>query len=274
MSDMSVSFEQAGIPAGVIVHGVDFADIGDDVFAQLHKAFLTHHVLCIRGSEISQQQHLDFAARWGKVHQHPYVPSIEGFPGMMMIFQVHAITETWHSDTTHVLAPPKITTLVARNIPPLGGDTAFANQHLAYESLSPAMRTTLDQLYAVHYGTDLAYEQGVDAKALRHAHPVVVMHDESGLRSLYVNADYTRHFLGWTEDESRDLLGFLYAQATRHELIYRHRWEPGDFLMWDNRIVQHRVIADHGSATRELNRVTLHGDPMSGPAGSSFKYED
>jgi len=83
MSDMSVSFEQAGIPAGVIVHGVDFADIGDDVFAQLHKAFLTHHVLCIRGSEISQQQHLDFAARWGKVHQHPYVPSIEGFPGMM-----------------------------------------------------------------------------------------------------------------------------------------------------------------------------------------------
>lgn len=270
---MSVSFEQAGIPAGVIVRGVDFTDIDGATFESLHKAFLAHHVLCIRGSEISRQQHLDFAARWGTVHQHPYVPSIEGYPGMMMIHQVTAITETWHSDTTHVLAPPKITTLVARNIPPLGGDTAFANQHLAYQSLSPSLRSMLDGMYAVHYGTDLAYTQGVDATQLRHAHPVVIEHDESGLRGLYVNADYTRHFAGWTPEESRPLLEMLYAQATKLEFMYRHRWEPGDFLMWDNRIVQHRVVADHGTATRELNRVTLHGDPMRGPAGSSYKYE-
>ena len=107
---MAVSFEQAGVPAGVIATGVDFTDIDDETFASLHKAFLDNHVLCIRGSEISQQQQLDFAARWGKVHQHPYVPHIEGYPGMMMIFQVHPITETWHADTTHALAPPKITT--------------------------------------------------------------------------------------------------------------------------------------------------------------------
>jgi taurine dioxygenase len=270
---MSITFEQAGVPAGVIVHGVDFADIDAETFGSLHKAFLAHHVLCIRGSEITQQQHLDFAARWGTVHQHPYVPSIEGYPGMMMIYQVSPITETWHADTTHVLAPPKITTLVARDIPPIGGDTAFANQHLAYMALSESMRQMLDGMYAVHYGTDLAYSQGVDATQLRHAHPVVVEHDESGLRGLYVNADYTRHFAGWTDEESRALLQFLYAQGSKLEFMYRHRWQPGDFLMWDNRIVQHRVVHDHGTATRELNRVTLHGEPMRGPAGTSYKYE-
>ena len=270
---MAVSFEQAGVPAGVVVTGVDFTQIDDETFASLHEAFLHHHVLCIRGSEITQQQHLDFAARWGKVHQHPYVPHIEGYPGMMMIFQVHPITETWHADTTHALAPPKITTLVAREIPALGGDTGFANQNLAYESLSAALRELLDGLYAVHYGTDLAYEQGVDAMALRSAHPVVIEHDETGERALYVNADYTRHFAGWTESESKPLLDFLFAQATRLEFMYRHRWQPGDFIMWDNRSVQHRVVADHGSATRQLNRVTLHGDPMRGPAGSSYPYE-
>lgn len=271
---MDIRFEQAGVPAGVIVHGVDFTNIDAETFDALHEAFLAHHVLCIRGSEITPQQHLDFAARWGTVHQHPYVPSIEGYPGMMMIYQVSPITETWHADTTHVLAPPKITTLVARDIPALGGDTAFANQHLAYMSLSEGMRSMLDGMYAVHYGTDLAYSQGVDATKLRHAHPVVIEHDESGLRGLYVNADYTRHFAGWTEEESRPLLELLYAQATKLEFMYRHRWQAGDYVMWDNRIVQHRVVHDHGTATRELNRVTLHGEPMRGPAGTSYKYED
>lgn len=270
---MAVRFERAGVPAGVIVHDVDFANIDGETFGALHQAFLDHHVLCIRGAEISQQQHLDFAARWGKIHQHPYVPSIEGYPGMMMIYQVHTITETWHADTTHVLAPPKITTLVARDIPKLGGDTAFSNQHLAYEALSPALKETLEGLYAVHYGTDLAYSQGVDATQLRHAHPVVVEHDESGKKSLYVNANYTRHFVGWTEEESQPLLSFLFKRAETLEYMYRHRWQAGDYIMWDNRIVQHRVVADHGKATRELNRVTLHGDPMKGPVGLSYKYE-
>jgi taurine dioxygenase len=270
---VDLQFETAGIPAGVIATGVDFASIDDATFAALHKAFLDHHVLCIRGCDITQQQHLDFAARWGKVHQHPYVPHIEGYPGMMMIYQVHAITETWHADTTHGFAPPKITTLVARDIPTLGGDTAFANQQLAYQSLSPALREVLDGLYAVHYGTDLAYEQGLDATKLRHAHPVVIEHDETGARSLYVNANYTRHFVGWTEPESAPLLHFLFEQSQRLEYMYRHRWQAGDYLMWDNRAVQHRVVADHGNATRQLNRVTLHGDPMRGPAGSSYPYE-
>jgi taurine dioxygenase len=135
------------------------------------------------------------------------------------------------------------------------------------------MQATLDQLFAVHYGTDLAYQEGVDATQLRHAHPVVIEHEETGERALYVNSDYTRHFAGWTPSESKDLLAFLYAQGSQHEYVYRHRWSPGDYLMWDNRIVQHRVIADHGSATRKLHRVTLHGDPMRGPAGTSYKYE-
>lgn len=270
---MGIVIEQAGIVAGVIATGVDFTDVDDESFSILHKAFLDHHVLCIRGSEITPQQHLDFAARWGNVYQHPYVPHIDGYPGMMLIHQVHPITETWHADTTHSYAPPKITTLVARDIPPLGGDTAFANQHSAYDALGDGLRAVLDDLFAVHYGTELAYEAGLDAAVIRHAHPVVVEHDETGARSLYVNADYTRHFAGWSEAESAPLMQFLFDQATRLEFMYRHRWQAGDFIMWDNRIVQHRVVADHGSATRMLQRVTLNGDPMRGPAGASYLYE-
>ncbi|HEV8297183.1 MAG TPA: TauD/TfdA family dioxygenase [Acidimicrobiales bacterium] len=259
---MAISIEQVGVSAGALARGVDFAAIDDGVFDALHKAFLDHHVLCIRGSSISPEQQLAFARRWGTVLVHPYVPSIEGHPGLMQVYQRHVITETWHADVTFAPRPPKITMLVAEELPALGGDTTFANQHIAFESLSAGMRSTLEGMRAVHYGTELAKDAGLEQEQVMHSHPVVISHPHTGRRALYVNGNYTRHFDGWTIDESRPLLEYLWAHCSTIDFTYRHRWEQGDLLMWDNRSVQHRVIADHGTARRILRRVTIEGDPL------------
>jgi taurine dioxygenase len=259
---MAISIERVGACAGAVARDVDFDAIDDSAFDLLRKAFLDHHVLCIRGSDISPDQQLAFGRRWGNVLVHPYVPSIDGYPGIMQVYQRHTITETWHADVTFAPRPPKITMLVAQELPALGGDTAFANQHIAYEQLSEGLRATLDTLRAVHYGTELAQQAGLDAQQVTHSHPVVITHPETGRRALYVNGNYTRHFEGWTEAESRPLLDHLWTYCATIDFTYRHRWQPGDLLMWDNRSVQHRVIADHGAARRILNRVTIEGDPL------------
>jgi taurine dioxygenase len=180
----------------------------------------------------------------------------------MEIYQVHPITETWHADVTFSPHPPKITMLVARELPALGGDTTFANQHLAYDRLSDGLKATLATMRAVHYGTELAKDAGLGQEQVTHSHPVVIHHPETGRAALYVNGNYTRHFEGWTEDESRPLLAYLYAHCSSIDLTYRHRWDPGDLVMWDNRSVQHRVVGDHGTARRILHRVTIEGDAL------------
>jgi taurine dioxygenase len=258
---------QAGT-IGALVYGVDIAatlrdapERADALVADLRAALLEHLVICIRGqSGLDSAGQLEFARRWGTVLVHPYVPSIEGYPGLMNIYQATTITETWHADTTHVAAPPAMTMLLARVIPPAGGDTMFANQYAAYESLSDGLKATLRTLKAVHYGTELAKQAGVSQDAVTHAHPVVRTHPETGRLGLFVNGNYVRHFEGWTEAESAPLLQYLYAQASRAEFTWRHHWQVGDLLIWDNRCTQHCVVNDTGGAERILHRVTIEGD--------------
>jgi taurine dioxygenase len=253
---------QAGA-CGAIVTGVDVASVDDDTFEELHDAFLEHHVLAFRDQVLTPEQQLAFASRWGEVFVHPYVPSIEGHPGIMEIYQMVDITETWHADVTFAERPPKITMLYARIIPEVGGDTMFASQHRAYEELSSGMQSMLQTLRAVHYGTERARDANLEPQQVTCAQPVVITHPETGRRALYVNGNYTRHFENMTERESRPLLEFLYAHASQPEYTYRHRWQVGDLVMWDNRSVQHRGVHDHGSAERRMHRVTIQGDRLS-----------
>jgi taurine dioxygenase len=203
---------------------------------------------------------LAFAARWGEIVVHPYVPSIEGYPGIMRIYDPNPVTVTWHADTTHLKAPPALTLLLARVLPPYGGDTMFSNACLAYEGLSAGLRATIDRLRAVHRGTALAAEAGLDRDAVTAVHPVVRTHPETGRRALFVNANYVSEIEGWTPEESEPLLRHLYDQIGRPEYTWRHRWQPGDLLIWDNRCTQHAVVGDTGGAERTLHRVTIAGD--------------
>ena len=251
---------QAGA-VGAYIHGVDLARPVDAAhFARLHAALLEHHVICIRDQDLSSEQQLEFAARWGRIFVHPYVKPIEGYPGIMEVYDPHPITTTWHSDTTHSKTPPRMSLLLARRVPAYGGDTMFANQHLAFEELSLALRRVLEGLRAVHYGTELAQsEKGLTPQEVTAVHPVVRRHPDTGRKALFVNGDYTRHFEGMTEEESRPLLEFLFSRASRPEYTWRHHWRIGDLLLWDNASVQHAVVPDVAKGERSLHRVTIEG---------------
>lgn len=247
---------------GAMITGVDLRrGVDDGTFAELRRAFLAYGVICIRGqAELTPEGQLEFARRWGEISIHPYVPSIEGYPGIMRIYDPNPVTQTWHADTTHSAAPPALTLLLARTLPPVGGDTMWASASAAYEGLSDGLRATLGGLRAVHAGTSLAAEAGLDADAVTAVHPVVRTHPETGRRAIFVNGNYTKHIEGWTEEESAPLLSYLYAQVGRPEYTYRHRWEVGDLVIWDNRCTQHSVVGDTGGAERVLHRVTIAGD--------------
>ncbi|NUP31768.1 MAG: hypothetical protein HOU01_08630 [Streptomycetaceae bacterium] len=254
--------ERLSSALGALVTGVDLAtDTSDATVERLQELFLEHQVLCIRGQQaMTPQRQLDFAARWGEISVHPYVPSIDGYPGLMKIYDPNPVTQRWHADTTHAAAPPALSMLLARILPPIGGDTMWADAYAAYEGLSPGLRHTLDGLRAVHRGTELAGDAGLDRAAVTQTHPVARTHPVTGRKALFVNGDYTSHFEGWTVEESAPLLAYLYAQVARPELVYRHRWQVGDLVIWDNRCTQHAVVGDTGGAERVLHRVTIAGD--------------
>ena len=252
---------QAGA-LGAYITGIDLSrPVDDATFERLRAAFLEHHVVCFRDQDVTSEQQLAFAARWGKIFVHPYVPPIEGYPGIMEVYDPHPITTTWHQDTTHSKTPPRMSLLLARRVPAYGGDTMFANQHLAFEELSPALQRLLEGLRAVHSGTEMAQaEKGLTPQEVTAVHPVVRRHPDTGRKALFVNADYTRHFEGMTEEESRPLLELLFDRASRPAYTWRHHWREGDLLLWDNASVQHAVVPDVGKGERSLHRVTIEGD--------------
>ena len=156
--------------------------------------------------------------------------------------------------------PPKLTMLYALEAPELGGDTAFANQELAYAQLTPALRGVLDGLAAVHSAEGLARLYGQDPReAPRATHPVVRTHDDTGARSLYVCRAFTQRFAGMRTEESRGLLEFLFGHSARPDFQARHHWSQGDLVMWDNRSVLHYAVHDHGDAPRTIDRVQVEG---------------
>jgi taurine dioxygenase len=175
----------------------------------------------------------------------------------------------WHSDTTYLERPPMASMLYAIEIPPYGGDTLFASQYLAYETLSDAYRKMLEGLTGISSSLkadasrtreDRLRAAGVEHKALIAEHPVVRTHPETGRKALYVNVGHTTHFKGLTEDESRPLLVFLFQHQVRPEFTCRFRWEPGSLAFWDNRCTQHNPVNDYQGFRRIMHRVTLAGD--------------
>ncbi|MGQ0525486.1 MAG: TauD/TfdA dioxygenase family protein, partial [Betaproteobacteria bacterium] len=181
----------------------------------------------------------------------------------------HNFGGVWHSDTTYLERPPMASMLYAVELPPFGGDTLFANQYLAYETLSEGLRKVLATLRGVNSSTkaevsktreDRLRAAGVDHKAFIGIHPVVRTHPETGRKALYVNTGHTSHFDGWSETESRPLLEYLFAHQVRPEFTCRFRWEPGSLAFWDNRCAQHNPVNDYHGHRRIMHRVTLAGE--------------
>jgi len=247
---------------GVRVDGVDIArDCSVELVEALRAILDEHLVIHIPGqAALTPAQQLEFAALWGEIAIHPYVPSIDGYPGIMQIADPTELTTVWHQDVTHMECPPSVSILVGREIPSVGGDTQWANQYAAYELLSAGLRATIDRLHAVHEGTFRAGDAGLGHDAVTSVHPVVATHDRTGRPALFVNANYTTRFDGWTAEESAPLLEYLFRTAARSELTCRHRWTVGDMMIWDNRATQHAAIGDAAPGEpRILHRVTIAG---------------
>jgi taurine dioxygenase len=264
----------AGV-VGAEISGVDLADASEEEVAGIRAAWLDHGVVFFRGQDLSPDAFLAFARRIGELARYPFVPGLEGYPDIIAVTKLPHETVNfggiWHSDTAYLDEPPMATMLLAREVPPAGGDTLYASQYAAYETLSPAMRELLEPLQAVNSSAladvsktreDRVREHGVDAELPLYeaVHPVVRTHPETGRKALYVNVAHTARFEGMTEEESRPLLQFLFAHQVQPELTCRFRWEVGSLALWDNRCVQHNPVNDYHGHTRVMHRITLAGD--------------
>jgi taurine dioxygenase len=269
-------------PLGAEVLGLDLSRPLDAAgFATIHQAHLDHHVLVFRGQRITPGQQIDFSRRFGPLQIHVLKQfQLAGHPEILIVSNILEngapiglgdAGHFWHSDLSYVAKPSLGSMLHAQELPAEGGDTLFANQHTAYDTVPEALKKTIAPLKAEH--TYLARYEELRARSpwrpkltaqqvdevKPQIHPVVRTHPETGRKALFVSEHFTTRIVGLPEDESRALLDELFALSTRPELVYRHVWAPHDMVFWDNRSVTHLAAGTPDHLRRKLYRTTIEG---------------
>jgi taurine dioxygenase len=278
MSELTIRRMTAAI--GAEVSGVNLAEpLSPPVVAELRQALLDHLVLFFRDQPLDPPAQLRFAEQFSPI----LLPLIDSggtdYPGITFLDATNPkgqYTERWHSDSTFLPEPPLGAVLQARQLPSVGGDTCWASMYAAYEALSPAMQRFLEGLTAVN-STEildrvLAGLPNVvrrDEPGSATAHPVVRVHPETGRRLLFVNGNFTTRIVELSEDESRNLLDFLFRHINSPEFAVRFHWEPGSIAFWDNRSTQHCAIGDYNER-RVMQRCMLQGDRPVGVTAASM----
>lgn len=274
--------------SGFGMSGLDLTDLDDQTFEGIHEAFLEHRLLVFRDQRLSRDEFLAVARRFGVPIRHPFATGHETHPEITTIVKEPHESENfggmWHADMTYLARPPKAALMMAVETPRFGGDTLFACQHRACESLSDGLRSFLSRLHAVSnsaksagrlLGADQegAYHGGAYRGGAPHArrgetatepliaiHPAIRRHPDTARAALFVNRAHTVTFDELTPAESAPILGYLFSHQTRPEFTARVRWAPGTVAVWDNRSLLHFAINDYGGRRREMWRVTLEGD--------------
>jgi taurine dioxygenase len=262
---------------GAEIFGVDVSqDLDDDTVREIRDALNEYCVVFFRDQELDVDRHKAFARKFGPIFIHPNY-GMGDDPEVVMVRREPGDTghigEEWHTDTTMVAEPPMGSILYGIEVPPYGGDTLFANQYLAYEALSPAMKKMLEGLRAVHSDiTEAGPLAGKKNQArstkhrdddtwqeTRNLHPIVRTNRETGRRSLFVNGANTIGIEGMTDAESKPLLGFLLEHGHRPEFTFRFRWHKGSIAFWDNRTTKHIALGDTGPFRRLMRRIQIGG---------------
>ncbi|CAD5109489.1 TauD/TfdA dioxygenase family protein [Zestomonas carbonaria] len=268
---------------GAEVLGLDLSrPLGDADFARIHRAHLDHHVLVFRDQRITPEQQIAFSRCFGILQIHVLKQFLlAGHPEILIVSNIIENGQPvglgdagkfWHSDLSYKELPSLGSMLHAQELPEEGGDTLFANQHLAWETLPEALRKAVEGRRAVHSYTatyakprfegdwrpKLTEQQLAEVKEV--VHPVVRTHPETGRKGLFVSEGFTTRIEGLPEDESRQLLAELFAHSVRPEFIYRHRWQEHDLVFWDNRSLIHLAAGCPGHLRRKLYRTTIQGD--------------
>jgi taurine dioxygenase len=257
---------------GAELSGVDLSvPLSRNLVEEIRKIFHENLVIFFRNQALTPKQFMAFAERLGEPVEYPMIDGIAGFPKIIEVKKLEhervAFGGIWHTDTAYLERPPMASMLLALEVPPVGGDTLFANMYLAFESLSPALQALLSNLKAVNSSTKADASRtredaikGKEVKQFSAEHPVVRTHPETGRKALYVNSGHTVRFAGWTEEESAPLLKYLYEVQTRPEFTCRFSWQPGSIALWDNRCAQHNPVNDYHGYRRVMHRITLGGD--------------
>jgi taurine dioxygenase len=263
---------------GAVISGVDLSQPLDDTdFKTIRQAFHDHGVIFFRDQQITPEQHLAFARRWAPIDVNRFFKAAPGYPEIAEVRkepeQKTNIGGGWHTDHSYDEAPAMGSILLARELPEEGGDTLFANMYRAFETLSPGLQRTLEGMRAVHGSAHIFGKGGVNDKnpegASRYenhdkvgadvVHPVVIKHPLSGRKALYVNRAFTLRFDGWTAEDSKPLLDYLYQHAARPEFTCRFHWREGSVAFWDNRATWHYAANDYQGERRLMHRITVAG---------------
>lgn len=270
-------------PLGAEIVGLDLSrPLDDATFGEVRKAFLdSEGVLILRDQRITPEQHIAFSRRFGPLMIHVLRQFL--LPGHPEILLVSNVMENgkpvglgdagryWHSDLSYVAEPSLGSLLHAQEIPSEGGDTSFVNMYAAYETLPAAIKRRIDGKRAIHsYRNSYDRMQGTTwrpplteaqkAEVQEVAHPVVRTHPETGRKALFVNEGFTSRIVGLPEEESRDLLQFLFAHSNQPRFAYRHRWQEHDLVFWDNRCAIHYAHGCPPELRRHMHRTTVQGD--------------
>lgn len=267
---------------GAEICGVDLMRPMDaELELEIKRAFTENLVIYFHDQKgFTREHHLEFAQRFGKLQKIPHIFSVDGYPDVQIVERLvddtrRVIGEAFHNDSTYMATPPTTVTMHAVNVPEYGGDTAFANLYLAYETLSEPMRALLDNMQCAHsaaliFGRDadqksvMMKEMDVDEGEHEVIHPLVCVHPVSKRKYLFFNLVYTRRIVGFSEKESRMFLEFLQQHVGNLAFTGRVRWKNGTVLIWDNRCVQHSAIGDYQGQYRYLERVTTGGEVPTG----------
>jgi taurine dioxygenase len=268
--------EKIASALGTEIHGVDLArDLDDKAVAFIRNALLDHLVVFFRDQKLTPVQLADFGRRFGTLARYPFVDGLKEIPEVIEVKKLEHervnFGGVWHSDTAYLEEPPIASMLFALEVPPTGGDTLFANMYATFDALSDGMKKLLAGLKAVNSsymaGVTRTREDRIAAnpgkakgEAFEAVHPVVRTHPETGRKALYVNRAHTVRLDGMTNEESANLLAFLYDHQTKPEFTCRFRWWEGSLAFWDNRAAQHNPINDYHGFRRCMHRITLAGD--------------
>ncbi|MCQ3031442.1 TauD/TfdA family dioxygenase [Pseudomonas syringae] len=268
---------------GAEILGLDLSrPLNDADFARVHRAHLDYHVVVFRDQQITPQQQIDFSRRFGvlQIHvlkqfllaNHPEILIVSNIVENGQPLGLGDAGKYWHSDLSYKELPSLGSMLYAQELPSEGGDTLFANMHLAWDTLPEHLREAVEGRSAVHSYTS-RYRDGHNAQNWRPtltpeqlaqvvvvSHPIVRTHPENGRKALFVSEGFTTHIVGLPEDESQQILNELYAHSVRPEGVYRHKWAPNDMVFWDNRSLIHLAGGTPDHLRRRLHRTTIQGD--------------
>ncbi len=276
----AIAFTPLGPHTGVAAEGVDLHQPPDaDLARTLRRALLDHLVLCIRGQSVGPGEYLAAIATFGEPLVRPEIPHVPGFPAVTTLSSADRDTKgdgkrlvagaQWHSDDTFMPEPCSLTCLYGIEVPETGGDTEFANMYEAYEALPAAERERLAKLRGVHMmkptsrvtGRTRTIAPEILAARPPVEHPLVRTHPETGRKALYISRNRMERIVGMEVEDGHRLIDELVAHATQPRFCYRHKWQQGDIVIWDDRCTMHKANGDYpDGARRFMNRIIVAGD--------------